>query len=135
MSRVLKGLLIMAVLLVAASVANAQPTSISVDSKAQITADGTAVNVTGFIVCPSGETFDVTAIVLQNHAGTSTTAAGSSPGETDCAGIPQGYSVLATVLLPANGQLKPGPANLLLQSSTTPGGSGPLISASIKLSN
>ena len=134
MSRVLKSLLIMGVFLVAASVANAQPTSTSVDSKALITADGTAVNVTGFIVCSSPDTFDVTAIVLQTHAGTSTTAAGSA-GPTACTGAPQPYAVVATVLIPANGQLKPGPANLLLQSSTSSGGSGPLISASIKLSN
>ena len=134
MSRVLKGLLVTGVLLVAASVANAQVASIAVDTKDHLTAGNGGVVVTGEIVCPSSETFTVQTIVSQNHAGIDTAAAGSS-GPTQCLGVSQPFSVLATVLLPANGELNGGKATLLLFAGTNPGGGSTTLTASVNLVN
>ncbi len=139
MLRAFKSLVVLgALLLVTASVARAQPTSISVDAKDALTADGAAITVTGFIVCGTGETFEVTADVLQNHAGTTTIGAGMSPGPTPCAGIPQPYSVLVQVIIPASGTFKKGPASALFVGSTKSSGvttQGAIMTATIDLVN
>ena len=137
MSNVFKSLAVVGVLLLfTASVARAQPTSISVDAKDAVIANGTAITVTGFIVCSTMETFQVTVDVLQNHAGTSTIGAGMSSGPTDCAGIPQPYSVLVQAITPANGTFKSGPASVLFVGSTTSSGmttQGAIMTATIHL--
>lgn len=135
MSRVLKSLVVLgALLLVTGSVARAQPASVTVDTKDHLTAGNGGVVVTGEIVCSSSETFTVQTIVSQNHAGIDTAAAGSS-GPTQCLGVSQPFSVLATVLLPANGELNGGKATLLLFAGTNPGGGSTTLTASVNLVN
>lgn len=138
MTKIVEGLAVVGVLLAAASVASGQAESFSIDAKQHLAAGGGAVNVTGFVVCALGDSFNVTADVLQSHAGVTTIGAGNQAGNTSCTGAPQPFSVLVQVVVPANGEFKDGPANLLAEPTTFDSmgnfiGNGPLVTASVNL--
>ena len=128
MLRAFKSLVVLgALLLVTASMARAQSVaSVTLDTKDQIIGDGAAVVVTGAITCTG--TADVTAIVFQNHQGTSTAGTGDS-GSITCTAAPQAFSLTVTAILPANGQYKGGQATVLLSAGDI------TLTAAIKLTN
>src|ERR1051326_9498769 len=118
MTKGLKSLSVFGLFLFATAVASAQPEAISVDTRDSLSANNTAVNLTGAVLCPAGQTFSVTAIVQQAHANVSTVGQNFSAPNIDCTGVPQPFSALVQVIIPPGGQFKKGPASLILSVST-----------------
>ena|SRR5438034_10941157 len=104
----LRGLVASVILL--AGIALASVEFVGVDSKAKLISNDTAVIVTGSLVCSSGESYSVSAVVQQLHGKTSVAASSLDSPDTACTGAPQTFSTVSTVVSPPNETLKKGPA-------------------------
>ena len=62
--------LVFGTLLLTSRAAMAQVEFIGVNTKATLTDNKTVATVTGSIVCGSGDTFEISSVIQQNHAGT-----------------------------------------------------------------
>lgn len=91
---------------------------LDVDTKVTLVG-GTNAIVTGTIVCDSSDTVSIAADVIQEQSGGVLSA--GQVNDIVCTGFLQSFTIPTTVLVPANGELKKGPATVLVQASSTDG--------------
>lgn len=91
---------------------------LDVDTKVTLVG-GTNAIVTGTIVCDSSDTMSITANVVQEQSGGVITL--GQVNDIPCTGFLQTFTIPTTVFVPANGELKKGPATVLVSASSTDG--------------
>jgi hypothetical protein len=91
---------------------------ISVDTKVTLVDDTTAI-ITGTIVCDSSDTLSLVGNVVQQQSGGVITT--GFEDNIACTGFLQTFVITTTVTVPADGQLKKGPATVLVGANTTDG--------------
>src|SRR5439155_18323861 len=101
--------------------AMAQVEFIGVNSKATLTDNKTVATVTGSIVCGSGDTFEISSVIQQNHAGTNVAGSGNTES-VPCTGSPQPFAVQVQVVSPPNDTFQKGPASAIVSAFTSPSG-------------
>jgi len=96
---------------------------LGVDVKATLLNDGATVIVTGQARCTQGDTLNIATILSQTVKQGSLIGTGSS--DTDvCTGQLQTWTATTTLIYPANGLWKKGPAGLTVGASSCPSGGG-----------
>ena len=94
---------------------------ISVDNKVTLVGDTMAI-VTGSVVCDVGDTLSLSGNVIQEQSGGVITL--GQLVDIECTGFIQSFVIPTTVFVPVDGQLKKGPATVLVSASTSDGVGG-----------
>jgi hypothetical protein len=102
----------------------------TVDRSGSLSPTG-SVTLTGTIQCNMGDTFDVSAILSQTHAGVAAFGQGSSPASINCTGFTQTWSL---VVSPVVGELRRGPSSGLIQAFTS-GGDSQVLNTRVHIGN
>ena len=95
--------------------ASAAVSSLTLNSKATLSASKTSAVATGTIVCPSGTEARVTVVITQTSGRTETAAQGTT--EVTCTGQVQSWSVTSNVVI--GSAFKAGPATALFNACDT----------------
>ena len=115
---------------VSGGTASASVASLTLDSKAQLSATKTQAAATGTIVCTAGDSIDVTVAILQSSGKTSALAQGTAT--ITCSGQVQAWAVTTSVIVGSS--LKNGPANAVFTAfDSTDGTSFPVEAQGIHL--
>jgi hypothetical protein len=110
--------------------ASASVSSLTLDSKAQLSSSKTSAVATGTIVCTAGDSVDVTVAILQSSGKVSALSQGDAT--ITCSGQVQAWAVTTNVITGSG--LKDGPANAVSTAfDSTDGTSFPVQAQGIHL--
>jgi hypothetical protein len=109
---------------------SASVSSLTVDAHGTLAASKISVTSTGTIVCTSGDSVDVTVVILQTSGKVQVAATGDTT--VSCNGDVQAWAVVSDVVVGSN--LKAGPAIVLAQTfDSTDSSQGQIVTQRIQL--